>query len=92
MLRGKRGKHDYVPEIDMRLQRAKPRPFKELARRDIIGLGVNHNDAATVFNHQVMECVKETFAHPKALHFGCDAQPDCREVEKRGKEKEKEEM
>jgi hypothetical protein len=36
-----------------------------------------------------MEGVEESFAHPKALHFGGDAQPDWAGSWKREKEKGK---
>jgi len=71
-----------VPKVDMRLQRSKPRAFKKFPGRDIIRLSVNHDDAASVLHHQIVEGVKETLAHPKALHLGSDAQPDCGDEEK----------
>ena len=74
----------------MRLQRSKPRAFKKLAGRDIIRLGVNHNNAATVLHHQIVKGVEKTLAHPKALHLGSDAQPDCGDGEKEKKKKRSE--
>jgi len=66
-----------IPEINMRLQRAKPRAFEEFPGRNVVCLGVNHNNTATIFHHEVMKCLEQAFAYTKTLHLGGDAQPDC---------------
>lgn len=68
---------DDLAKVDVRLERPEARPLEELASREVVRLCVDHDDAAAVLHHQVLEGLEESLPHAETLDLGSHAQPDC---------------